>query len=302
MTMLPPPAPPRQPLPRPIVPLPGETIGSYLARLAAANRLDATALRAYLATDTAGPAGIHVDQLATVSGQPERSLRHAIADLGATEPPQHRAGDAAAWPPCQLCSAARGHTEAGWPSPLCRHRAEDAVCIRHRRWLGDPADPAQHGQLNLADHPVIVRSNMTHRRLITKHGRDATESAYRDARGVCHAWHQRREHQQQFIELMSALRPGRSQVASTDPAIGAALYPQTVAITRLLVSPHWCQTAHDDWPGPRRFIRELQRTAAPDFYWSLGYPYGPREPLIAVLIRYHKQQAAKKRRVPRRTR
>ena len=86
------------------------------------------------------------------------------------------------------------------------------------------------------------------------------------------------------VRPVGAGAPDRTQVAAADPAVQAAIYPQIVAVTRLLVSPYWRGKAHQNWPHPKEFIHELRRTAAPNFHWSLEYPLGPRDRLIKILL------------------
>lgn len=263
-----------------------ETITSYLARLAHANRLDPDALRVHVTADKRKTAPVPVGVLCTLSGQSERALRLAIPELNTTAelaalPATNRTGTTGGdRPACRLCAAARGHTG----QPRCRNRPEDIVCLRHRRWLSDGDDTADPRQPDLTGVPAVLSANLAHRRLIRSHGHPATAEAFTLAREICRHWHERREHQQQYFELMAILRPGRTQTSATDPAAFAARYPQTVAVTRLLASPHWRGTAQQGWPRPTQFIAELRRTAAPQFRWNLDYPHGPREPLIKVII------------------
>jgi hypothetical protein len=68
------------------------------------------------------------------------------------------------------------------------------------------------------------------------------------------------------------------QAAPASPTVAAAIYPQAVALTRLLASPHW-QAMSGPGPGDRRglFIAELRRTVAPHYRWPP--PYRPPDPL-----------------------
>lgn len=54
----------------------------------------------------------------------------------------------------------------------------------------------------------------------------------------------------------------------TDATVAAAMYPQAVALARLLSSPYWqAQVRSGDPSGPERFIHEVRRTAAPEYVW-----------------------------------
>jgi hypothetical protein len=58
----------------------------------------------------------------------------------------------------------------------------------------------------------------------------------------------------------------------TDPTIAVAIYPQVIALTRLLSSPYWqAQVSHDNPPGQERFAREARRTADPLCQWILHW-------------------------------
>lgn len=64
-----------------VVPVHDETLGSYLSRLATANRLDTQALRTHITGSTRRGAVVEVDTLSVVSGQPIAVLRHAMLEL-----------------------------------------------------------------------------------------------------------------------------------------------------------------------------------------------------------------------------
>jgi hypothetical protein len=52
----------------------------------------------------------------------------------------------------------------------------------------------------------------------------------------------------------------------TDPTIAASIYPQVVALTRLLITPHW-QALTKSSPGRDRFLQELRSTVAAGYTW-----------------------------------
>jgi hypothetical protein len=69
----------------------------------------------------------------------------------------------------------------------------------------------------------------------------------------------------------------------------AAIYPQAVALTRLLASPYWRQHILKGWRSPNTFVAELRRTVAPDYVWG-SYPHirwrrNHEDPLFEWIIR-----------------
>ena len=70
-----------RPLPRSVAPFRDETISSYLARLATANRLAPAALRALLAGSDRNDAPVPLIRLAAVTGMPRAALAHAMPQI-----------------------------------------------------------------------------------------------------------------------------------------------------------------------------------------------------------------------------
>jgi hypothetical protein len=99
-----------RPLPCACTPLPGETIESFLHRLADANVMDRAYLRTLAAGDHHEDAMPRVPVLALLSGRPERTLLRALPEL--TPPgPVPAGGGQPSWSTgsgCELCNAARG--------------------------------------------------------------------------------------------------------------------------------------------------------------------------------------------------
>lgn len=276
---------PRSPLPMTVTPMMDETIDSYLHRLAAANRLDGDALRFYATGSRSKYTTVPIDTLTVLSGQPERSLRHAIPQLATDDETRHlagrpRPGDCQRTA-CKLCAAARGHTG---PTPTCRSHREDTICRKHLRWLGDGIGCGGE-QLDLRDQPVILNANLAHRRLPRRYGRAVTDRAYQFAYLVCQKWARQRERQEQFADLIAAFRPDRIALIPDDPAVHAAAYPQLVAVTELLASPCWESIAHQRWPRPRQLIRDLWETATPPVLrQDPPPPHRPGAPLLEILL------------------
>jgi hypothetical protein len=275
-----------QPLPRPVAPAPNETIESYLRRLATTNQLDPSALRTHLSGDTRKSTPIPLTTLALVSGQRPHALRYAIPELSTTEDPATTHTHTRPSPggsnrrQCLPCTHARGHHGEVW----CWNHHDDVICFRHLRWIGDGSDHPDAGQPDLSNQPGILQANRRHRALIHRYGRDSATTAFREARYICRRWHDRGEHQHDFLRLMSLFHGHSWQVTASDPTIHAARYPQIVELIRLVASPFWRAKAQQDWPEPTEFISEIQRTVAPRFRWTLHHPRGVHDPLVELII------------------
>lgn len=277
------PRPIMRPLPRPVIPAHDETLRSYLGRLARANRLDAAALRAHLSGTPSKYSTVEVDALARISGQSTRSLRYAVLELCTEQdltamlvtgrPPPHGQSQLR----CIHCTLARGHQDQveSWTHP------EDVICQRHQRWIGTEPDQTAHHQLPLGDQPEILQAGEQHRRMIRQHGRPVITTAFGHAAHICHQWHRRLEHDDDFYRLMERFHHSQWRVTATDPTIHAARYPQVIALTRLLASRS--DPLQTRWPPPQQFIDELRRTVAPNFQWTPTGHGSVRDPLLAHL-------------------
>ena len=257
-----------RPLPRFIAPFRDETITSYLARLATANRLAPAALRAILAGGDRNDAPVPLIRLAAVTGMPRAALAHAM--------PQICTADELAG----LHIASRPRARDGWSFAACRHCTagrlvtrwalhDDVVCGRHRRWISkDQAQP------DLTAQPEILTAHRRHRRLIRRHGRDTVMRAFRDARHICLGWRLDGIPDDGYGRRMESFHgPGwRDRDDDETCTSDAAAYPQAVALTRLLASPYWRERIlGKNWPWPEEFETELRRTVAPGYIWGI-YP------------------------------
>jgi hypothetical protein len=260
-----------RPLPRPVKPFPGETITSYLARLAHANRLDPEALRRHITSGDRYRRPIPLDKLSVVTGLPDTALQHAIPDLGSDPVPATAYLNGvpvlrrAEGPPCRACVLARGITQPVrcWKSP------EKLVCLRHRRWIG-PSPSAE--QPDLTHHRDILQAHKRHLRLVSRFGGRDVAVALGVADHICRRWIEQRQYDEGFSERMRSFRGPDWRAPSADPAVAAAIYPQAVALTRLLVSPYWqSQAPPRGKAGQERFLRELHATVAPGYPWPQAY-------------------------------
>lgn len=156
------------PLPFRTAPAGGETIASYLARVAAASSLPADAvarcLPPWFAARAAGcddlaatgqPQPADTRHLAALTGTSETALRHALPALAVGGRPPVRAALA-----CRGCVARRGQR-----SPVPVHiPAHQRVCRRHRTWLGRAI------QIDIAEAPDITAASRKASRLARKYG------------------------------------------------------------------------------------------------------------------------------------
>jgi TniQ len=262
-----------RPLPRTVAPFRGETTASYFSRLAAANHSDEKSLLAYITGIPRVTFPFAADRLAVVAGRDEWALRLAIPDLslGRNRGPgnprtySRRKDDGLA---CRLCAAAKGIAE-----PVrCWKQPEEVICLRHGRWIGN-GSTADSDQPDLRCQPDILQAHRRHLRLVRRHGRDAVAVGYAFAEHICRRWIGERSYNEGFRQRMEIFDGADWSVHHTAPVLAAAIYPQVVALTRLLASPFWQTQGQPDNPaGQQRFAGEVSRTIAPGYRW----PQPPR--------------------------
>jgi hypothetical protein len=264
---------PRRALPRTCRPAQDETTGSYLLRLATANRITGADLVDYLTAGTSQSIDkVDLAALATGSGQPPLALAYALPQLR----PQHSDHPAMALrgrtlptkpntvrPACRRCAAV--HTTAERIDVWYRH--EHNICLRHRLWIGPGADHPDD-QVDLAAHPDIAHAQVRHLRLIRRHDRGLVHTAYRTARLIWETLTYRGWGLSHTIVRDIALPVGFGHqnwpADARDPVHAAANYPEVITLTHLLVAPHWrpfamsASTADHD-----RFRAEFQRRLPP---------------------------------------
>jgi hypothetical protein len=263
-------------LPRTCRPARDETTGSYLLRLAAANRITGADLVDYL---TAGAsqsiANVSLAAVSTASGQPPVVLAYALPELrtqhtglprmalrGRTLPGKPNA----VRPACRRCTATR--TTAERIDIWRRH--EHNICLRHRLWIG-PGTDHPRDQVDLAAQPDVVRAQVRHWRLIRRHGHGIVHTAYRTAGqiweilthrgwGLPHAL-------ARDIYLPREFGHQNWPADARDPVHRAAVYPEAVTLTEMLVCPHWRPFAMTASTADRdRFRTEFQRRLPPAYH------------------------------------
>jgi hypothetical protein len=260
---------PRRALPRTCRPAQDETTGSYLLRLATANRITGADLVDYLTTGRSRSiAKVSLGALATASGQPPAVLAYALPELRS----QYPDSDGMALrgrtlpgkpntvrPACRRCTAT--HTSAERIDMWYRH--EHNICLRHRLWIGPGAEHPRD-QVDLAAHSDVVRAQVRHWRLIRRHGHGIVHTAYRTARltwetlthrgwGLSHAI-------ARDIPQPPEFGHQNWPADSRDPVHVAAIYPEVITLTQLLVSEHWRPFAMSVSAADQdRFRAEFQR-------------------------------------------
>ncbi len=159
-------------LPVRVPPITGETISSYLSRLAAASHLPDRNITSRLPAWFAARAAACDDlttasllrpgdaaHLAALTGISESDLRHALPALSMTRGSSHRPAILATIA-CRRCAARHGQQDPV-PVHLPAHRR---TCERHRTWLGRVT------QVDVTTAPEIIAASRQASRLARKHG------------------------------------------------------------------------------------------------------------------------------------
>jgi hypothetical protein len=246
---------PPRPLPRTVVPIPGEYHLDYIARLAEANRLEFGELTGAL-DDTAaitiyGPSGWkrhEQERLAAAASQPlARIARLWWPDprIYLRDPEGFRR---MLRPACRRCTARRGI-----PGPVaCHLPPHQTVCRRHRVWTG-PSARSHAGQFDISPFPEILRAQRRHRRLAQLHHpwrlgdavHDATQTIYHTLRaGTWIPGQQQRPHQlapgtwNQALAGVLGASPGRPDNGPGHPVVAIAAYPDVIWLAARSLEPH----------------------------------------------------------------
>jgi hypothetical protein len=179
---------PPRPLPRTVVPVPGEYHLDYTARLARANHLEFLEL----ADALEDPADIlhhpyewrqhEQERLAGAAGQPVAR----IARLWWPDPRVYLRDPEGfrqmLRPACRRCTARQGIAE-----PVACHLPPHlTVCRGHRLWIG-PTARSHAGQLDVSQLPEIFRARRRHLALVRHHQWQLVDTAVSDATRAIHA-------------------------------------------------------------------------------------------------------------------
>jgi hypothetical protein len=292
-----------RPLPRPVRPLRDEAMSSYISRLAAANHLPYGVVLNLLWQHRAGTAAdplarlrwftavAGLDLAAAMMALPE--LRTGLPSPGrplplAGRPVPHLARRA---PPCRYCAAAHGAAPDPGTSTQVFASAENNVCQAHQTWIG-PGNSDDGRQPGLRGCPDITTAQTRYYRLVRRHGRRETFNAFLDAREIwttlewLHGYDTERD--QRIRQLRrTGTRPGGLDYG--DPLHHAAIYPETIALTAILASPHWRKTALARAPGDREpFHAEFTRRVTPRH---------PQPAIVLRLVREHLTDPGRRHRI-----
>jgi hypothetical protein len=245
---------PPRPLPRTVIPVPGEYYLDYISRLADANHLELPELTGALDD----PAAVTLDpgqrkqhrqeRLAAAAGQPlARIARLYWDDAGLYLRDPGRFGQLLR-PACRRCTARRGIT-----GPIaCRLPAHQTVCRRHQLWTG-PAARTHAAQLDISQLPEILQAQRRHLAQLHHYPWQdvdaavgaATQAIYQALRGGTWIPGQRRRLQQlapgtweQALAGVLGGRPGRQHDGPGHPVIEIAIYPDVIWLAGRSLQEH----------------------------------------------------------------
>jgi len=229
------PAPLPAPLPVPAAPLAGETLASFLSRLAAANRTSREALLDILPPWFRVKTRWHDDRwqppslvsraddaaarLAVISGSAAAAIKNALPAFGGKSGQPVRAVTA-----CRLCAAARRASQ-----PVLVHLpAHLQVCLTHGIWLSGPGIP----QISVSGCPDILSAERQARRL----GHRCTIEQLIYARLHEPAAQDDRRWKRRMTTLIES-NPRRATESGTQALLQAAAYPEAIATACRLQKP-----------------------------------------------------------------
>ena len=245
---------PPRPLPRTVIPVPGEYYLDYISRLADANHLELLELTGALDD----PAAVILDpgrrkqhraeRLAAAAGQPlARIARLYWDDPGLYLRDPERFGQLLR-PACRRCTARRGIA-----GPVaCRLPPHQTVCRRHRLWIG-PAARTHAGQLDVSPFPEILRAQRRHLAQLHHHPWQDVEATISAATRAIHqalrdgTWipGQRQRMQQlapgtwdQALAGVLGVSSGRADDGSGHFVVEIAIYPDVVWLTARSLQAH----------------------------------------------------------------
>ena len=156
-------------------------------------------------------------------------------------------------PACAGCTAQR--TGERTRATVWSHH-HDAVCLRHRRWVGSPAMP-RVGQLDLHAAPDVVRANRHHRRIVERFGGKSVAAVFIWAVTMVDDWQRRGALQVVRERARGMFQRAPDFVSSTAPQMQAAQYPLAVHLAGMITKPGWLSAATSGPPGWRRAAPEI---------------------------------------------
>jgi hypothetical protein len=232
-------------LPRQITPVNGETLISYLNRLATANHLTTgealAVLPAWFTTKTSNPderAQHHMlapatadalHALAHLTGASPIGLAHALPAFGTTG--TH--GPIRVTTACHRCVARHGVLE---PIPV-HLPAHHKICTRHGIWLSDAGQP----HLDLATCPEIITAQHRTNRLLRRHTPQQLLLAYQSAVKSIPAWPTSPRaiplHWRHRLLRLQTSNHRYGTATDHDDYIHAAVYPDAITLAAAELNP-----------------------------------------------------------------
>jgi hypothetical protein len=232
-------------LPRPVAPVTGEVLISYLTRLAHANHLTLTEVLAVLppwfSTKTSNPddraqhhmlipaAGEALDALARLTGTAPASLARALPAFGTADPHSPVRATTA----CHRCAARHGIRQPV-PVHLPAHRK---VCTRHGIWLSDAGQP----HLDLAACPEIITAQHRASQLLRRCTPQELMLAYQAAARAIPPWPASPAaiplHWRHRLLTLQTANYRYGTPTGLDAYTHAAIYPDAIALTAAALNP-----------------------------------------------------------------
>jgi len=241
-------------LPRPVTPVTGEALISYLTRLAHANHLTLTEVLTVLPSwfstklsnrDDRGqhhmliPAAADaLRALARLTGTPPASLARALPAFGAADPHSPVRATTA----CPRCAARHGIHQ---PVPV-HLPAHHKVCTRHGIWLSDAGQP----HLDLAACPEIITAQHRASRLLRRYTPQELMLAYQSAATAIPPWPPSPAaiplHWRHRLLTLQTANHRHGTPTDLDVYTHAAIYPDAIALTAAALNPHRSRTTKQD--------------------------------------------------------
>jgi len=241
-------------LPRPVTPLTGEELISYLTRLAHANHLTLTEVLAVLPSwfstkisnrdDRARhhmliPAAAEaLRALAHLTGTPPASLTRALPAFGTAGAHSPVRATTA----CHRCAARHGIHQ---PVPV-HLPAHHKICTRHGIWLSDAGQP----QLDLAACPEIITAQHRANRLLRRHTPQELMLAYQAAARAIPPWPPSPAaiplHWRHRLLILQTANHRYGTPTDPDAYTHAAIYPDAIALTAAALNPRHPRTIKQD--------------------------------------------------------
>ncbi len=233
-------------LPRQVTPVTGETLLSYLTRLATANHITTSEVLAVLPTwfttkinnsderaqhHMLAPAttdALHA--LARLTGARPAGLARALPAFGTTD--TH--GPVRLTTACHRCTARRGIFQ-----PVAVHLpAHHKVCTRHGIWLSDAGRP----QLDLAACPEIITAQHRANRLLRRHTPQQLLLTYQAATKSIPPWPTSPAaiplHWRHRLLILQTANHRHGTPTDHDAYIHAAIYPDAITLAAAELNPH----------------------------------------------------------------